>query len=108
MSDCSGRSRVRQRQSVSKMRDQADSTLFFNALTDEKRLPIEMIKELVRHSGKQLTERLPEQWKWKGRDVMIVDGTTLSMPDTPQNQRDYPQPNTQQPGCVDTTNGRPI
>ena len=35
MSDCSGRSRVRQRQSVSKMRDQADSTLFFNALTDE-------------------------------------------------------------------------
>ena len=166
MSNCSGRSQVRQRQSVSKMRDQADSTLFFNALTDQgmfeklesllpeyrervytptdtlsmflsqalnadrscqnavddwfmsrqgsglrqvstntgaycrarKRLPIEMIKELVRHSGKQLTERLPEQWKWKGRDVMLVDGTTLSMPDTPQNQSVYPQPNTQQPG----------
>ena len=166
MSDFSGRSRVRQRKSVSKMRDQADSTLFFNALTDEgmfeklesllpeyrervytptdtlsmflaqalnadrscqsavnewfmsrqgsglsqvstntgaycrarKRLPIGMIEELVRHSGKQLTERLPAQWKWKGRNVMMVDGTTLSMPDTPQNQGVYPQPNTQQPG----------
>jgi len=33
-----------------------------------KRLPIEVIKGLVRHSGKQLTERLPAQWKWTGRD----------------------------------------
>lgn len=64
-----------------------------------KRLPIEVIKGLVRHSGKQLTERLPAQWKWKGRDVMMVDGTTLSMPDTEQNQSVYPQPNTQQPGA---------
>lgn len=37
-------------------------------------------------------------WKWKGRDVKMVDGTTRSVPDTPQNQAVYPQPNTQQPG----------
>ena len=166
MTDSSGRSRVRQRQSVEKMRDQASPTLFFNALTDDRmfeklesllpeyreristptdtlsmflsqalnpdrscqnavddwfmsrqgsglrqvstntsaycrarqRLPIEMVTELVRHSGKQLTEHLPNQWKWKGRNVKMVDGTTLSMPDTPQNQAVYPQPNTQQPG----------
>lgn len=166
MTNSSGRSRVQQRQCVEKLRDQANPTVFFNALTDDgmfeklesllpeyreriytptdtlsmflsqalnadrscqnavddwfmsrqstglsqvstntsaycrarQRLPIEMVRELVRHSGKQLTEHLPKQWKWKGRHVKMVDGTTLSMPDTPQNQAVYPQPNTQQPG----------
>lgn len=30
--------------------------------------------------------------------VKLVDGTTISMPDTPENQECYPQPNTQAPG----------
>jgi hypothetical protein len=60
-----------------------------------QRLPTEMVRELVRHSGKQLTVRLPKQWKWKGREVKLVDGTTLSMPDTRLNQAVYPQPITQ-------------
>ncbi len=33
---------------------------------------------------------------WHGRHVYLVDGTTVSMPDTPKNQEAYPQP-TQQP-----------
>lgn len=36
---------------------------------------------------------------WLGRRVRIVDGTTLSMPDTPQNQALYPQASGQKPGC---------
>ena len=36
---------------------------------------------------------------WRGRRVRLVDGSTLSMPDTPENQSAYPQPGRQQPGC---------
>ena len=33
------------------------------------------------------------------RRVKILDGTGLSMPDTPANQRRWPQPGGQKPGC---------
>ena len=36
-----------------------------------------------------------DDWLWKGRRVSLVDGTTASMPDTPENQRAFPQANTQ-------------
>ena len=32
------------------------------------------------------------------RRVYVYDGSAASMPDTPANQRGYPQPETQQPG----------
>ena len=38
------------------------------------------------------------EWLWHGRQVYLVDGTTVSMPDTPANQEAYPQPRTQQKG----------
>jgi hypothetical protein len=38
--------------------------------------------------------------KWlEGREVKILDGTGVSMPDTPQNQAMWPQPEGQKPGC---------
>jgi len=63
-----------------------------------QRLPTQLIRELVRHSGHELQQRAVRPWKWKGRCVKMVDGTTLSMPDTEENQAKYPQPKTQQPG----------
>jgi hypothetical protein len=36
---------------------------------------------------------------WKGLCVKVVDGTGVSLPDTPKNQRAYPQPGGQKPGC---------
>lgn len=38
------------------------------------------------------------EWLWRGRHVFLVDGATVSMPDTPENQEAYPQPHTQQKG----------
>jgi len=38
-----------------------------------------------------------ERWM-KGRVVKIVDGTTVSMPDTPENQSVWPQSSSQKPG----------
>ena len=38
--------------------------------------------------------------KWlEGREVKIMDGTAVSMPDTPENQAIWPQPPGQKPGC---------
>jgi hypothetical protein len=62
-------------------------------------LPEAACHELVRRSGRELEAQAPSTWLWHGRPVRVVDGTTLTMPDTPENQAEYPQPNTQKPGC---------
>jgi hypothetical protein len=36
---------------------------------------------------------------WHGLRVKVIDGTTVIAPDTPKNQRGYPQPGRQKPGC---------
>lgn len=41
----------------------------------------------------------PSKWRWHGRPVKVVDGSGLSMPDTPENQRDYPQSTKTKTGC---------
>lgn len=38
------------------------------------------------------------QWLFKGRHAKLVDGFTFTMPDTPKNQTEYPQPESQKPG----------
>lgn len=48
--------------------------------------------------GRQLLEQARAEWRWKGRDVKMADGTTVSMPDTPANQADWPQPSHERPG----------
>ena len=56
-----------------------------------QRLPIEMVSQLTQHLGKQIDSRVPEAWLWQGRRVRIVDGTTVTMPDTRANQEAFPQ-----------------
>lgn len=64
-----------------------------------QRLPEPLISRLARETGEQLHRRYPAApGLLGGRAVKIVDGTTASMPDTPENQQDYPQPPTQKPG----------
>ena len=63
-----------------------------------QRLPLEMVSALTRETGRLLSEKALEQWLWRGRTVKLVDGTGISMPDTPENQAVYPQPITQAPG----------
>ena len=63
-----------------------------------QRLPLEMVGTLTRETGRLLHEKALAQWLWRGRAVKLVDGTGISMPDTPENQERYPQPSTQAPG----------
>ncbi len=62
------------------------------------RLPEGAIASLARQSGQRLCDQTPQAWDWKGRRVKIVDGSTVSMPDTEANQDAYPQQRGQQPG----------
>jgi putative transposase len=62
-------------------------------------LPEEAIHHLMRDTGKQVEEQAPHSWLWHGRKVRVVDGSTVTMPDSEENQAAYPQPKSQQPGC---------
>src|SRR5207302_2821020 len=53
---------------------------------------------LAKDTAQQLQESLPESWKWNGRNVFVADGSHVSLPDTPENQAEYPQPVVQQEG----------
>jgi hypothetical protein len=63
-----------------------------------KRLPLEMVSTLTRYCGRMISEHTPDTWHWRGRAVRLVDGATVTLPDTPDNQQSYPQPSSQQPG----------
>jgi hypothetical protein len=63
-----------------------------------KRLPLELLKRLVREEGRALEQQADENILWKGRHVKIADGTTVTMPDTAANQAAYPQRRNQAPG----------
>ena len=52
----------------------------------------------ARQSGALLGEQTPQEWLWQGRHVKLVDGTTVSMPDTAENQARFPQHGQQEPG----------
>jgi hypothetical protein len=62
-------------------------------------LPESACRELVRRTGRELEEQAPQEWLWRGRRVRVVDGSTITMPDTPENQAGYPQAKSQKPGC---------
>ena len=62
------------------------------------RLPRAMIATLTRRTGALVAGEVGDSWRWRGRRVCLVDGTTLSLADTADNQRAYPQPRSQRAG----------
>jgi hypothetical protein len=63
-----------------------------------QRLPLQMVSDLTRQSGRLLSTQATRSWSWRGRAVKLVDGTSIGMPDTLANQLRYPQPHTQAAG----------
>jgi Transposase DDE domain len=63
-----------------------------------KRLPEEFFSNVARRTGAALDSSIDPQWLWKRRRVYAFDGSTVTMPDTRENQRAYPQNVAQQPG----------
>jgi hypothetical protein len=62
------------------------------------KLPTCVLRRLAVDVGRNLERHVPQEWLWRGRHVQLVDGTTLTAPDTEANQKAYPQPRHQQPG----------
>lgn len=64
-----------------------------------QRLPQGLVSRLAKDAGRELHQSFPSGRRLLGgRKVKVVDGTTCSMPDTPDNQRQWPQPPPQKPG----------
>lgn len=63
-----------------------------------KRLPEEFFSDVARQTGCGLETHVDPSWLWKRRRVLVYDGSSVSMPDTPENQSAYPQPVVQKPG----------
>ena len=64
-----------------------------------QRLPEPVVHELAIRSGRKCQLAANNRWGWKNRDVKVVDGFTLTMPDSPENQNEYPQQRSQKKGC---------
>ena len=62
------------------------------------RLPEGVLTRLTRLTGRQTQDRAPAPWRWNGRTVKVVDGSTVSMPDSSANQKAFPQARTQKAG----------
>jgi hypothetical protein len=56
------------------------------------------LENVLAHTTQQLVQRDTEK-SLQDRRVIVVDGTGLSMPDTPANQQVWPQTTQQKPGC---------
>jgi hypothetical protein len=67
--------------------------------TARDRLPEEACQRLALDSARQVDEDAPSSWRWLGHRVLDVDGSTITMADTPANQAEYPQQTTQKRGC---------
>jgi hypothetical protein len=63
-----------------------------------QRLPESFFADVARSVGRRLDDRADRRWLWKGRRVYLFDGTTVTMPDTPEYQAAYPQVYNQKPG----------
>ena len=62
------------------------------------RLALSLIERIGREVGERLRASQPAVWRWRGREVKLIDGTTVSMPDTAENQAAFPQSKSQKPG----------
>ena len=63
-----------------------------------KRLPEAFFADVACQTGRALEADVDPRWLWKGRHVYLFDGTTVTMPDTRENQQAYPQVYNQKPG----------
>ena len=63
-----------------------------------RRLPEKFFSAAACVVGRALDARAERGWLWQGRRVYMFDGTTVTMPDTRENQAAYPQVYNQGPG----------
>jgi hypothetical protein len=63
------------------------------------RLPLAVLRALLRRLVETCRPLTDATGLWRGHRTWLVDGTGVSMPDTPELQRAFGQPTNQVPGC---------
>jgi hypothetical protein len=63
-----------------------------------KKLKLRELMTILNHTADHI-DSMPERGFLHGRRVVVVDGTGVSMPDTPTNQEVWPQQSQQKEGC---------
>jgi hypothetical protein len=64
-----------------------------------KRLPLNRLQQILGQVAENARRRSPKARRWFGREVKVVDGSSVTMPDTAKNQKTFPQQRAQKPGC---------
>ncbi|MHC5747916.1 MAG: transposase [Nostoc sp.] len=54
------------------------------------RLPEKLLEKLFNYSAHNLEEIVTQEYLWCGRNVLVIDGSTVSMADTIENQQSLP------------------
>lgn len=63
------------------------------------KLPVERLEEIHHQLVQDAQGRVTQGDRWCGRRVRALDGTCVTMADTPENQASFPQASTQKAGC---------
>jgi Transposase DDE domain len=64
-----------------------------------QRVPLPRLQQVMGRIAQGAGGACPKGRLWRGREVKVVDGSTLTMPDTAANQKVFPQQRMQKPGC---------
>jgi putative transposase len=75
--------------------DNLDTGLYCRA---RAKIPANVFRRLALHVGHGLEQVAPADWLWQDRHVQLIDGSTSALPDTEENQKKFPQSNTQKKG----------
>ncbi len=91
---------VRQVQSLLRLHGRAQINEGDSAYIQARlRLPQERLEKALTATAQAADRRAGPGGQLNGRPVKVVDGSTTQLADTPQNQKRYPQPTSQKPGC---------
>ncbi len=63
------------------------------------RMAVEDVEAVHKSVLERILGRVCREQLWLGRKVKVVDGTGIRLPDTLENQAEWPQPGEQRPGC---------
>jgi hypothetical protein len=91
---------VRQVQTLLRLAGQApideDNSAYVQA---RGRLPVDRLRQLLPATARAADRRSPAGGTLQGRPVKVADGSSTQVPDTPSNQKRFPQPSRQKRGC---------
>jgi hypothetical protein len=62
------------------------------------KLPEKFLRRLTYQVGNGVEDEAPDAWRCHQRRTLLVDGLETLLDDTPENQAEYPQPTSQDPG----------